>query len=104
MQRYILGEKYLISIFNHICWTAHQQSGWEKGFKGKSSEYCVGGPQKNRLKSKLYSMLKYMLRYAQRESRWPLNKRRKRKIYACDVIHKTSLNNVDRMEAQLTKN
>lgn len=45
-----------------------------------------------------------MLRYPQRESGWPLNKRRKRKIYACDVIHKTSLNNVDRMEAQLTNN
>lgn len=52
---------------------------------------------------KIQSVLKYMLRHLQREPRWPLNKRRKKKD-KYDVIHKTPPNNTDGMEGQLTKN
>lgn len=44
-----------------------------------------------------------MLRYLQRESTWPLNKRRKKKDNY-NVIHKTPPNNADSMEGQLAKN
>ena len=44
-----------------------------------------------------------MLRYLQRESTWPLNKRRKKKDNY-GVIHKMPPNNTDSMEGQLAKN